>query len=104
MGMPIEVRDRWVAALRSGEYKQGRGSMLDEKGRHCCLGVLCDVLGREPRAVDGHDGKLNAEHYDFVYGDDMVGEFAGTLAAHNDQGSSFDALANYIEQHVKVVS
>jgi hypothetical protein len=34
----------WVDALRSGEYKQGKG-YLNEAGRYCCLGVACDVSG-----------------------------------------------------------
>lgn len=32
----------WLAALRSGKYKQG-ASALQRDGRFCCLGVLCDV-------------------------------------------------------------
>ena len=33
----------WVAALRSGKYKQGRG-FLCRDGKYCCLGVAYDVL------------------------------------------------------------
>lgn len=36
---------KWVEALRSGEYKQGRGQLCDMKGRFCCLGVACDLSG-----------------------------------------------------------
>lgn len=32
---------KWVAALRSGEYKQGR-RFLNCNGRQCCLGVACE--------------------------------------------------------------
>ena len=38
-------RKKWVAALRSGKYKQGKGQLydnLDEK--YCCLGVACDLF------------------------------------------------------------
>lgn len=54
--MNPEIRDRWEAALRSGEYQQGRGQLgrypeEDLDGRHvdtarpafCCLGVLCEL-------------------------------------------------------------
>jgi hypothetical protein len=41
-----EVREQWVAALRSGEYRKGKG-LLHAKGekrdKFCCLGVLCDL-------------------------------------------------------------
>ena len=33
---------KWVEALRSGEYKQGR-ELLRVGDHFCCLGVACDV-------------------------------------------------------------
>lgn len=33
----------WIEALRSGEYKQERGS-LRYTDHYCCLGVACDVF------------------------------------------------------------
>lgn len=45
--MKRELRDRWTAALRSGEYAQGAGRLkaVDDKGVavFCCLGVLCEI-------------------------------------------------------------
>jgi hypothetical protein len=42
---------KWVDALRSGEFKQGYGQLRDEtfnnEYRHCCLGVACEVFRRE---------------------------------------------------------
>lgn len=32
----------WVAALRSGQYEQGR-SFLRKNDKHCCLGVACEL-------------------------------------------------------------
>lgn len=38
---------KWIDALRSGEYKQGKGrlkySNQDGDVKHCCLGVACEV-------------------------------------------------------------
>lgn len=46
--MNPEIKTRWVAALRSGEYKQGERRVLnDDKGGFCCLGVLCDIYAKE---------------------------------------------------------
>jgi hypothetical protein len=33
---------KWIQALRSGEYRQGR-HLLREGTAHCCLGVACDL-------------------------------------------------------------
>lgn len=45
--MNPEIKAQWVAALRSGEYKQGTGVLreTDESGEttYCCLGVLCEL-------------------------------------------------------------
>ena len=42
---------RWVAALRSGEFKQTRGmlhwSQSDRDEGYCCLGVACELFYRE---------------------------------------------------------
>jgi hypothetical protein len=40
---PQQFND-WLAALRSGEYKQGRGTLCNAyDNSYCCLGVLCET-------------------------------------------------------------
>jgi hypothetical protein len=41
-----EIKAQWVAALRSGEYEQGRGYLRTSDGKFCCLGVLCDLAAK----------------------------------------------------------
>lgn len=42
--MKEDIKRQWVAALRSGEYSQGRGDLHNvNTQQHCCLGVLCDL-------------------------------------------------------------
>lgn len=52
--MNSDVKSKWVAALRSGEYNQTRHFLRDKQG-YCCLGVLCAIhskeVGGEPVAV-----------------------------------------------------
>lgn len=43
--MNEEIKAQWTAALRSGEYEQGR-EYLSSDGKFCCLGVLCDLAVR----------------------------------------------------------
>ena len=44
--MVKEIKDKWVAALRSGKYKQGSGQLHNTMNdTYCCLGVLCAELG-----------------------------------------------------------
>jgi hypothetical protein len=42
-----ENRAKWVAALRSGQYQQGKEWLQNDAG-YCCLGVACDLA-----VVDG---------------------------------------------------
>lgn len=41
--MKKEWADKWVKALRSGEFKQGIGGLKDKNNNYCCLGVLCAI-------------------------------------------------------------
>ena len=46
LDMNPEIRARWTAALRSGEFKQGFGSLRTACEGLCCLGVLCELAAR----------------------------------------------------------
>ena len=47
--MDKQVKKIWLAALKSGKYLQGQGSLRSKAQRrggcdgYCCLGVLCDL-------------------------------------------------------------
>ena len=43
--MDAKIKRKWVKALRSGKYKQAEGTLRDEAGAMCCLGVLADIQG-----------------------------------------------------------
>ena len=66
--MDKKIKERWVAALRSGEYKQGKGQLVtpDDSGEltYCCLGVLCDLAIK-----DGVDIDLSYDSNSFVFED-----------------------------------
>jgi len=44
--MNQEIKQRWIEALRSGEYQQGKESLY-HCGKFCCLGVLTDLYIKE---------------------------------------------------------
>lgn len=50
--LKLRVKERWLKALRSGDFKQGQGKLKqqndDLENEHCCLGVLLEAgLGAE---------------------------------------------------------
>ena len=44
--MKADIKQKWVAALRSGEYEQ-TDAVLRLDSHYCCLGVLCDLYSKE---------------------------------------------------------
>src|SRR5688572_30653463 len=45
--MKKEMKEKWLQALRSGEYTQGSGLLRTADDKFCCLGVLCDLVTKE---------------------------------------------------------
>ena len=49
--MKKTVMKKWIKALRSGKFKQGKGQLKQTnpqgKVNHCCLGVLCELYNEE---------------------------------------------------------
>jgi len=41
--MNQEYKQEWLAALRGGEYDQGKFKLKNKDNTFCCLGVLCDL-------------------------------------------------------------
>jgi hypothetical protein len=116
--MNKEIADRWVAALRSGRYKQARGALRDilDSGTpaYCCLGVLCDISDVGYWETRDHDDNVYVCHSgqnSEVVLPRPVAEWAGiatpegtydllnnvSLAKLNDNGMTFDAIADVIE-------
>lgn len=123
-----EHRKEWVAALRSGKYKQAVGKLkkTDEDGalRYCCLGVACDLVGLKGEELENGlfvfpkshgswmttDSLLPREAMEWlgvdVDGPSVYTEEVGDngeseydeLAQLNDNGYSFDQIAALIEE------
>lgn len=105
----------WVDALRSGDYKQGRGTLktlLSENvTQHCCLGVLCDIL--DPNGWEHADysvsdrwhihssaltpAPVNQQLGNLVGGPDIDPLVPRRVHSMNDDGDSFEAIAVRIE-------
>jgi hypothetical protein len=126
MKINANIKKKWVAALRSGEYKQGRGWLrqIDAKGveRFCCLGVLCDIYTKETTKRTSWKAPnkfIGDTEYSFGGYTDMppdnVNKWVGlgdtpwvsvpikasrkydSLYGLNDGGSPFKKIADYIE-------
>jgi hypothetical protein len=98
--MDAEIKRKWVEALRSGAYEQGRGQLCKD-GAYCCLGVLCVLTGLAISA----DGEQVVDEQGLSFGYAPVRKIAGpslhTLWRLNDvEEKSFAEIADYIEEHL----
>ena len=112
--MNQDIKQRWVDALRSGEYEQGRGCLHNSNGNSfCCLGVLTDLYIKEhdkewhkpgrctELTFEGNGGTLPPSVMTWAglsHRDPCVR--GGDLATQNDNGMSFDELAQLIEDEL----
>lgn len=113
----------WVAALRSGRYKQGHGQLRNagyspsgptDQMYDCCLAVLIDTIAPQSWV------RLTAPGYEHLFthplahvpqdADDKIGTsychfsllpqvMNETLSTMNDGGASFEEIADYLEDH-----
>lgn len=126
--MNPQIKARWVEALRSGEYPQGKG-YLNRNGQYCCLGVLCELAVQDEVVEPGVISDVYASQ-GFFYDDEQwhlpqsVAKWAGmphkkydwdsergyyeanprvgddTVAELNDKGVKFEEIADRIEEYL----
>ena len=119
--MDSTIKEKWLAALRSGKYKQGANALRSRQNKFCCLGVLCDIHRKETKI--GKWGKDFSGKFYFINTKKSTEEFktigilpkivmlwaglkdnnpvingAQTLASLNDRGDSFEKIADIIEE------
>jgi len=121
MPMNPEIKAKWVAALRSGEYRQtDRGVLNDGEGGWCCLGVLCDLYAKDvgdewewTPCSDAMRLRTGSTYYPApevrawaAFHEDespvVIGGIRGSVAVHNDgtghaQRRAFAEIADAIE-------
>lgn len=112
--MKKELKERWITALRSGDYSQTQGCLQDQNG-WCCLGVLCNIVdGTRWGKHESRKGTIQDYDYDFGNEDILTDmppsewlenhglsyDMAKHLAGQNDGGIQFVEIAKYIEENV----
>lgn len=113
--MKKAIMEKWVAALRSGEYEQGTDFLRQSNNKFCCLGVLCNLHAQahpkiaaketDPTKYLDCDEMLPREVQNWAGMDSYEGYFVDkwgnlrSLAHLNDNGSDFNKLANIIEKY-----
>lgn len=106
--MDATLKARWVATLRSGNFKQSKQMLRDDKNRCCCLGVLCDLVKPNGWARRDSFGTGTWHHgmgdlypsWSLMQKIGLDEDTGRRLAGMNDNGQSFDEIADFIERNV----
>lgn len=107
-------KTKWIKALRSGKFLQGKGQLRKQVAfsshvRFCCLGVLCEISPKKA-VLEGQSNfkaKNKIGKYDIPDGFELnpfgiSQRVSSKLVNMNDNfGNSFDEIANYISRNVK---
>lgn len=97
--MDTDLKTKWLAALRSGDFEQGKNFLHNPKeNTYCCLGVLLTVKGVPLTEIDFRCTTNISEwlpdaidpHQCSILGDVM----------NDDGGKSFTDIADYIEENL----
>jgi len=112
-----KIQKKWVEALRSGEYTQGQGCLKDPdligdgNPKYCCLGVLCDLYGKDKGQDWAESYMLDQDELlppevmkwaGIVHSDGLIHNIYdgyGALTGMNDDGQPFEYIADFIENH-----
>jgi len=107
--LPKAFKKKWVAALRSGKYKQGIGSLYDaNEDTYCCLGVAGKICGIDvPNLTYWDSKKINKSIIakglpKILIGDnnDLVSKLSNWNDGEGGPKWSFKKIAAYIERYL----
>lgn len=98
--MNPEIKAKWVEALRSGKYQQGRMA-LKNGDNFCCLGVLCDLYDSSGWTPGGRFQDRGWEPPQSVrLWADFAESFKGLIKMNDEEELSFPEIADYIEANL----
>ncbi len=109
--MNKELKQKWIDALRSGDYEQGKGLLCritPDGAKYCCLGVLCEVENGEDiwELETGHGTTFcSAQGNGGVYGEQYLDYSTITGLMHKNDGVfvdklNFTEIADWIDENV----
>lgn len=102
--MKAELKSKIVETLRSGRYEQCVGELYGGGRARCVMGVLAEVAGHRitPYGVQWADGEYNNQALSSSIVDEIgiKDDDYNRLVDMNDSGSTFNEIADWIEENL----
>lgn len=110
--LPKEFGMKWIEALRSGDYVQGR-KQLHDHGTYCCLGVCCKLVGFEDFGESQYIQTGTAYYNLKQIPNGIPIQLIGTVGNNNliqdlvrlndDEECSFSEIADWLETNIEMI-
>ena len=95
---------KWIEALLSGKYKQGKDHLGNEEIGFCCWGLGCFITGKKYK----HSNGWNSYFYKHIGFNDKNGEIIPSLYGYNNLAmvndhtpAGFKRIGKYLIKHAK---
>lgn len=108
--LPKQFKTKWLKALRSGEFKQGKYDLRNNNDEYCCLGVAAKISGascitgksfitkgEKIRGTKKIPTLLKGGNWGY---DDDYNEVVKKLSEMNDKGKTFKQIAAWIDKNL----
>ena len=106
--LPKELAEKWILALKSGEYAQDKKNLKTSNG-YCCLGVLGCILNTDQEKMYmNSDMKIGniiqnlPEDLNWITLAESK-ELVRSLALINDESNDFVEVIKYIETNCEFI-
>jgi hypothetical protein len=103
--LPEDFKRKWIEALRSGEYKQGKYTLFDkDNNSFCCIGVACTIYNNN--TIIHRNGFLPNGDYGYaalpaaIAGGSCNTKVARLISMNDEEGKSFSQIAGWIEENL----
>ena len=118
--LPKEFAEKWLEVLTSGKYNQATGVLYDpSKDGYCCLGLAASICGVSNQEME-YKNFIQGDNFSFEeitqirkkgYPEELstIDRYAcdkilgGVLAQMNDNGYTFEEIAEWIRENVELV-
>jgi hypothetical protein len=99
--MDVELKGKWVSALKSKDYKQIYGKLYSkERGGYCSLGVLGVCLGIDSKVMNTRsflDTLCTQQNIAVPLSEKMMGHI---MRINDTDKYSFDKVAEFVEDNL----
>jgi len=105
--LPKYFAEKWIAALRSGEYEQTQLQMFDGNKCYCALGLAAHLCGAPDDKINGSVSTVSIRLVEYDIPSELKNDrdlplYLRIMTLNDRDNKSFPEIADWIEQNVEL--